>query len=286
MAGVLIIVVAVFVALSIFKGVEESSLVAVGLAPGSALSVVAKGAVSATAPTYSWIPKDHILSDAAFLSQGTYVLLIDPKTISSNVYKKEGQSLKQVTFTNTMKYSLAGDSKTGLLAFMSAHLSKESDIFSLQQADVMIVVDGKERFLGTGTDIIGFAGDELGIQRPDGLFAISVAEGSLGSTRKVGERSLAATDGKQLAHFNSVTKAVDIFDVTNGFTGMSYVKSLAVDFTPTVLGFSSGVAVALAPSPSSTSFLLSSLNGSATRVITKSNPNLPGVPFKFIQNKL
>lgn len=287
-----LITLAALAAYTLMPKEDHVLLVPIGLASGSAAFELDLAEGSAVLPSYAWLPEGQLLTDAVTLPQGTYVLLMQGSggRPVANVFKKDGASLTQITDSGTMKYSLAGNPETGELAFMSAPIETETDITSLEEADIMVLVPGgTERRVGSAGNLVGFAGGELAVTRGTDLYVYG-ADALAGNAPPVSLNVTAlfpATDGSRLALLNPITQAVDVLDVTLGFTGMSYQESFALaEGSPTAFGFDGDTLMALGPVAGEETFFVTVLGTDGSTKIPKPAAQSPGVPLKLISTNL
>lgn len=249
-------------------------MVALGRTPGGPLVLI--GESSATLPDAAWIPEGKLLTDAVTTSSGVYVLLYEPASLTANVYQKRGSSLTQVTSSETMKYSLEADREIDRLAYVSTVLESEAALANIVAAEIVLLEGGVETSVSQGLDLVGFSGGELGIKTRDGVLAYKdgVARGPVYE----GDMPVSATDGKRFVAYNALSRAIDTYDSSGGFSDLRYESSMPVDYVPTALGFHKGELIAAGVSSAETFFVVTP----DTRItLPRSAPATSGVPFSF-----
>ncbi len=234
------------------KGDGPALVVSLGHAPGSPLVLI--GDDTATALAADWIPEGMYLTDAATVRSGTYVLLYEPASLTSNIYLKKGRSLTQVTSSPTMKFSLEGDADTDTLAYVSTSIESEAALENVAAAEIVLLTDGVEKSVSQGIDIVGFAGGELGIKTRDGIVAYH--DGVTRGPVYEGAFPVVATDGTRFVAYNALTHALDTYDASGGFSQLRYEASTGVDYIPTALGFFKGGVVAAGVASADTFFVV------------------------------
>lgn len=220
--------------------------------------------------------KNWQVMDAVTVANGAHYYLLSAKDkpgISNLYLQDESGALTKLTETETFKFGLSYDKKSGLVAYQSRTMLVEPvDLVKKPEWNIEVYnpTMKKSTVVGKGTRAYLLSGGtRLLIQTPDSLLLTMLAPAelqpikgaSLGSstlraqiaiqtntattTKSIKLLDLYANSkiaidsmGTNIALYNSRTQAVDLYSFASG--SLSYTKSIKVTAEPDVVGFLNG----------------------------------------------
>lgn len=223
--------------------------------------------------------------DTISTENATFYLLGDPSTLTSNVYKNENGLLTQITNSPTLKFSLSYDPVSRTFAFLSGSVqgTRLQDFTSVPWNITISDSTSGERTLPVSgaSPIILKGGSRVIAVTGSSLSALDTKTGAMTKLleHNPGSPYAVSANGTILAVYNSVTNAVDFFDIRSALP--SYIRSQQINTQPLVLGFLDDTLLTVSPGSGNVATLIFSFPGTSVTFETE-NSFAPALPQKLI----
>lgn len=215
---------------------------AAGILPGSALYIANTETGSSTPLTVIVEGKALHALDAQRASDGTWYFILNEGG-TSNVYKKTSDgNVTRLTHSATAKYNLSFDQTSGRLAYQALTPPADENPSFLLRTDWNITMispnDATEMVIATGTDpFLALGGSQVLFRKGNTLLFQGVGQKTSAPVLVLPSAVYAINPkGTMITVFNPVTKNLDQYAFTNGFSP-NYKTSIQTKDTPTALGY-------------------------------------------------
>lgn len=222
---------------------------AAGILPGSALYIANTETGSSSPLTVTVEGKALHALDAQRASDGTWYFILNEGG-TSNVYKKTSDgNVTRLTHSATAKYNLSIDQSSGRLAYQALTPPADENPSFLLRTDWNITTvspnDATEMVVATGTDpFLAPGGSQVLFRKGNTLMFQGLGQKTSASVLVLPSAVYAIDPkGTMITVFNPVTKNLDQYALTNGFSP-NYKTSIQIKDAPAALGYVNGTLMA------------------------------------------